>query len=215
MGIDYIKNERRDFSNEQLLENNTPNTPFLIFKTWFEEAISNNILDANAMVLSTINEQQKPTSRVVLMRDFSELGISFYTNYNSEKAKNISLNPNIALNFFWPIINKQIRIEGKAEKLDIKTSEEYFKSRPTSSKLGAWSSPQSNLIENREVLEKNFKKYQTIFLNQEISKPDFWGGFLIRPIYFEFWLGRDNRLHDRLIYKLENQNSWIKLRLAP
>ncbi len=211
-GEEYIKHNRRDFYSSALNEYDLPDDPYSVFKSWFDEAASADILDANAMVIST-SVDNMPESRVVLLRDFSEDGLIFYTNYTSDKSKAIIKNPNVSANFFWAKTNKQIRVQGQAKKVSEEQSDAYFRSRPYESKIGAWASDQSNVIENRTVLEDALtnlkKKYPT-----EVPRPKHWGGFIIEPTYFEFWLGKPSRLHDRIVYKKEN-STWVKHRLAP
>ncbi len=215
MGIDYyIKNERRDFSKDGLNEGHLPETPHELFAYWFEEALKAKILDANALVLSSVSALNKPHSRVVLMRNFTEEGIIFYSNYESQKAKDFEQNPNVCANFFWADTDKQVRIEGVVSKIDVKISEEYYNSRPRTSQIGAWASPQSQVIEGRDLLEENFKTLSASYEGKTIPKPANWGGFIIQPNYFEFWLGRPSRLHDRIIFEQQG-NTWKKYRLAP
>ncbi len=217
MSIDYyIKNERRDFSIQALDEKNLPDTPEHIFAEWFREAMEKKITDANAMVLSTVGKNMQPTSRVVLMRNFTEHGIMFYTNYLSNKAKQMEENPNVCLNFFWPQIDKQVRIEGVVEKISEQESMEYFNTRPTESKLGAWASEQSVFIESRLALEYKLTEVEKRFKDMPIPKPKHWGGYVVKIKLFEFWLGRPARLHDRIIFEKNSQtNTWKKYRLQP
>lgn len=215
MGIDYyLHSNRRDFSKEGLMEEHLPQDPKILFAHWFQEALDASILDANAMTLSTVSEANKPSSRVVLMREFSDRGLIFYSNYKSEKAQELEKNPWASVNFFWASLDRQVRIEGKVTRLDQASSERYFQSRPRESQLGAWASSQSNILKNRADLEKAFHNYEQKFEGQTIPKPDYWGGYIIDPLRFEFWLGRPNRLHDRIVYDLINQ-AWNIYRLAP
>lgn len=215
MAIDYyIKNERRDFSLNELMEKDLPDNPRDLFMHWFQEVLDKQLMDANAMVLSTVSEQGFPSSRVVLMRDFTLQGITFYTHYNSEKGKHLSQNPRVALNFYWPTLDKQVRIEGRVSQISTADSDQYFQSRPRESQIGAWASSQSRKIDHREALEKTFQEAETKYLGQEVPRPETWGGYLVHCHRFEFWLGRPKRLHDRIVYTQEGE-SWIVSRLAP
>lgn len=215
MAIDYyIKNERRDFSIEGLNEGNLPQTPHELFAHWFKEALDQKIVDANAMVLSTVSKDQKPKARVVLMREFTNEGIIFYSNYQSQKAKDIEYNKYVSINFFWAAIDKQVRVEGWAEPISQDHSIDYFNSRPKTSQIGAWVSEQSQIIKDRLVLEDAFTRLSKIYENKTVPKPPHWGGYIIHPERFEFWLGRPSRLHDRVVYELSN-STWKTHRLAP
>jgi pyridoxamine 5'-phosphate oxidase len=167
------------------------------------------------MVLSTINNHNFPSSRVVLLKDIKADGFSFFTNYNSQKAQDILSNNKASLLFFWPELQRQVRIEGLIEKLTVIDSDEYFASRPRGSQVGAWSSPQSSIINDRQVLETAVSQTEQRFSSsKDIPRPDFWGGYLLKPIRFEFWQGRSSRLHDRVLYLKEN-SVWAIKRLAP
>lgn len=208
-----IADIRKDYTLKTLDEADVSANPFQQFETWWNEAISSDIDEANAMSLSTINHLNKPTSRTVLLKGFDEEGFSFFTNYNSSKGHQIEKNTNVALCFFWKELQRQIRIEGVAKKLTDKENDDYFNSRPLGSRIGAWASPQSEVIKNRTVLEENEKKIQQEF-GDNIKRPDHWGGYKVIPNYFEFWQGRASRLHDRIAFTLEN-NNWKIVRLAP
>lgn len=188
--------------------------PILQFERWYNEAFSSKVMEANAMTLSTVDKENKPHSRVVLLRDVNENGFVFFTNYNSAKGHELMHNPNAALLFFWPELERQIRIEGKVEKLDNKRSDEYFNSRPKESRIGAWASPQSREIENRQALEKIVADKKEFFDQNILDRPGFWGGYILKPGSIEFWQGRPSRLHDRIKY-LKNGSDWKILRLAP
>ncbi len=214
MGKD-LKNYRRNYIKGELLESNVPKDPIEIFKNWFEEIeVVKDGSEANAMTLSTIGTDGFPRSRVVLLKEFGEEGLIFFTNYNSSKGISLQKNPNCCISFFWPSLERQVIIKGIAEKYSEKKSEEYFRSRPRGSQLGAWASSQSSEIASREILEKCLRELEVRFLDKEIPKPDYWGGFLVKPLSFEFWQGRENRLHDRLLLS-KNQDDWEMKRLAP
>ncbi len=187
--------------------------PHRQFESWFYEARQNkNISEANAMVLSTATKDGQPSSRVVLLKDFKEYGFIFFTNYNSRKGKEIEINPKACINFWWSALERQIRIEGGIEKIPEKESDDYFYSRPPGSQAGAVTSPQSEIIENREWLEQEFHNIQ---LQGKTKRPDHWGGYILHPSKFEFWQGRSNRLHDRLLYTRKEEKGWEIKRLAP
>src|SRR5690606_3604393 len=189
--------------------------PLEQFSKWFQEALKSEVIEPTAMVLSTVSERGFPSSRVVLLKDIRKNGLSFFTNYTSKKAKEIIHNPSVSILFFWPELQRQIRIEGQVEKLPAADSDEYFASRPRNSQIGAIASPQSQVIKDRQVLENQVNILIEKFKEgQNIPRPNFWGGFLVKPIRYEFWQGRSSRLHDRIIYEMEN-NNWIIKRIAP
>jgi pyridoxamine 5'-phosphate oxidase len=203
--LDYQKNQGLDLSN--LIKN-----PFEQFQHWFDFAVDVDAFYANAMALSTVHDN-KPSSRVVLLKEMDEKGFVFFTNYTSAKSKEIDENKNAALLFFWKELERQIRIEGVLEKVSEENSNEYFRTRPRDSQIGAWASPQSTTI-TRAELEKRVEEFTTKFEGQEVPRPDFWGGFRLVPTRFEFWQGRAGRLHDRFVY--ENKNGvWEIGQVAP
>ena len=207
---------RKSYEKSELLENSIPEDPINLFQKWFYEVEAmNSVSEINAMTVSTIGLDKFPKSRVVLLKKFNEEGFVFYTNYDSEKGKALLQNPNVCLSFFWPVAERQIIIKGIAEKTPDVISDNYFASRPDGSKLGAIVSPQSNIIPNREFLENKLKELENSFEGKEIPRPKNWGGFLVRPVSVEFWQGRPNRLHDRIIYTVLNDLSWKIQRLAP
>jgi len=209
-----LRDIRTNYEKFELLESGINPNPFKQLRLWLEEAISGNESEPSAMVLSTIDAQGFPESRVVLLKELKDDGLVFYTNYHSKKGRQIDENQHVSVVFFWPGMERQVRIKGKAEKLNEAESVDYFMSRPADSQLGAWASPQSQIIESREVLDQNYNHYQVHFKNRKMEKPPHWGGFLICPEYFEFWQGRSNRLHDRLEY-LPTPGGWKIQRLAP
>ncbi len=209
-----IKNLRLNYKKSTIDFKNLAKNPIQYFMNWFEDALKVSKQEANACVLSSVSSDNYPSSRVVLLKGINENGFTFFTNYKSSKAKDIDANPNVALNFYWPELERQVRIEGIAKKIMINDSDTYFKSRPRESQMGAWLSDQSkvigldyNFIETLNSLESKFK-------DKEVERPLHWGGYCIEPIKIEFWQGRPSRLHDRLEYKRED-GKWIYKRLAP
>lgn len=209
-----LRDIRTNYQKFELNEETVNNDPILQLTAWLNDAIENQKADPTAMILSTIDREGNPESRVVLLKELKAEGLIFFTNYDSKKGQQIIINPDVSVVFFWPELERQVRIKGKAEKISEEDSESYFLSRPLDSQLGAWASPQSQVIESRQVLDNNYAHFKQHFENQEIMKPPHWGGFIIRPEYFEFWQGRSNRLHDRLEY-VPAENSWQIRRLAP
>jgi len=209
-----LRDIRTNYQKDELTENSILSNPFKQFSVWLNDAIKEKIHEPTAMVLSTIDFKGFPESRVVLLKELSADGFIFFSNYNSKKGQQISVNPHVSIVFFWPEAERQVRIKGIVEKIPEQNSEAYFLSRPLDSQLGAWASPQSQVIENRNVLDEKYRYYQEYFQTHEIEKPPYWGGFLIRPEYFEFWQGRPNRLHDRLEFNLSG-DQWVIRRLAP
>lgn len=211
----HISKLREDFMKGELSENNLLKTPDLQFEHWMKDAIEAKVNEVHACNLATVNTDNKPSARIVYLREFSNNEFYFYTNYDSRKANNISENPNVCLTFFWPELERQIRIEGViTKKAETEKSDSYFNARPLDSKIGAWSSPQSRVLKNREELNSFIEANKEKFKGQEIPRPDFWGGYIIKATYYEFWQGRKNRLHDRIAFTLEN-NHWKIERLAP
>jgi pyridoxamine 5'-phosphate oxidase len=211
-----IGNYRKSYEKSELLENNIPEDPINLFNRWFHEVEDFGGMDeVNAMTVATFGLDGFPKSRVVLLKQFTYEGFIFYTNYNSEKGRAIDLNSNVCLSFFWPSLERQVIIKGVAEKISKNLSDGYFESRPTGSKLGAIVSNQSEIIASRTILEDGLKQLEKDFEEKEIPRPEYWGGYLVRPIEVEFWQGRPNRLHDRIRYHLQEDYSWKIDRLAP
>ena len=210
--MENIENLRKDYSIAQLNEENVNPDPFAQFEKWFNEALNAELPEPNAMAVATCSDD-KPSVRIVLLKGFTDRGFIFYTNYNSHKGKSLQNNPNVALTFFWPELQRQIRIEGKAEKISQEKSTEYFHSRPRKSQLGALASPQSQII-TREELQENYDNAEKEYDEKEVHKPEDWGGFLVVPETFEFWQGRRSRLHDRIFFR-KDTGFWHFVRLAP
>lgn len=206
---------REDYSKYTLNEADVLDDPVAQFQRWFEEAVHAEVTEPNAMVLSTISEDGYPSSRVVLLKDIKSSGFSFFTNYHSKKGQSMSARKQVSLLFFWPELQRQVRIEGWVEKLPSEDSDEYFASRPRGSRIGAIASPQSQVIEDRAVLEQRVNALNAAYENEDsFPRPAFWGGYQVRPMRMEFWQGRSSRLHDRIEYNFEDGN-WRRQRLAP
>ena len=189
--------------------------PIILFKEWFDEANKSEINDANAFALGTIDNKGYPSTRIVLLKDFDNDGFVFYTNLNSDKSKAIKNNSNVSMCFHWKSLSRQLRVLGSAFQVNDKDADEYFQSRPHDSKIGAWASDQSSILEKRDDLYDSIKKYENKFLDEKkISRPDHWSGWKIKPIEFEFWLDGENRIHERLKYYKKN-NDWKKILLSP
>ena len=209
-----IAHLRQDYQLQSLSEKDVNPHPLGQFTSWWKEALQAEIIEANAMMLATASADGLPSARVVLLKDYNDNGFVFYTNYNSFKAQQLQENPRATLLFFWKELERQVRITGLVEKVTDAESDAYFLSRPEGSRIGAWASPQSRVIEGREWLEKRVKEMeQSTALIQQ--RPPHWGGFRVKPVIIEFWQGRSSRLHDRIQYTLQEQGGWLIERLAP
>jgi pyridoxamine 5'-phosphate oxidase len=210
-----ISDLRKEYSRATLDTSNVLSDPIKQFEKWFDEAVQAGISEPNAMHLATVNEQGKPSSRIVLLKGLEKNGFVFYTNYQSKKGKELEANPACATTFFWPDIERQVRIEGIAGRVDNGTSDTYFQSRPRGSQIGAWASPQSSVIENRTILEERATQIEKKFENLKVlPRPHQWGGYRIDPLLIEFWQGRGSRLHDRIQFT-KIDGVWKINRLAP
>lgn len=209
-----IKKLREDFVKGKLSEKDIKKDPFVQFEKWLGEAVKAKVAEVQAATLSTVSKDGKPSSRIVYLREFEEGKFWIYGNYNSRKAKQMAANPHVSLNFFWPDLQRQIRIEGKVTKCSAAYSDNYFYNRPYESKLGAWASDQSSEIKNRSELEAAVEKFRMKFKDKEIPRPAFWGGWILTAGYYEFWQGRKSRLHDRIAFK-KVKGKWKLIRLAP
>jgi len=205
---------RKDYTLKSLDLSNIADNPLTQFKVWFQEALTASTLETNAMTLATVNKENKPAARIVLLKGVDH-GFLFFTNYESDKGQEIAANPYAALTFFWPELERQVRVEGHVEKITEAESDEYFFSRPEGSQIGAWTSPQSNVIPDREFLEKRLETMEQQFKSEKIMRPPHWGGYRVIPKSVEFWQGRRSRLHDRLKYELGETGQWQISRLAP
>jgi len=208
-----IKHLREDFNKHKLNFNNLPEHPVSLFSKWMEQALEKND-EANAFVLSTVSDKNTPSSRVLLLRDFDTKGFTFFTNYKSIKANDIENNNNVALNFYWPKFQRQVRIVGLAEKISDLDSDKYFISRPRESQIGAWVSQQSSVIPLDTDFENNMVNMESKFKGKKVERPLNWGGYKVMPKSVEFWQGRPSRLHDRVKYTI-SKNNWKLDRLAP
>ena len=209
-----IKNLRLNYKKSTIDFNNSPENPIQYFMNWFEDALKVNNQEANACVLSTISSDNYPSSRVVLLKEVNKNGFTFFTNYKSSKAKDIDANQNVALNFYWPELERQVRILGVAKKISINDSDTYFESRPRDSQMGAWLSDQSKIIGLDYNFMDTLNSLESKFKDKPVERPLHWGGYCIDPVKVEFWQGRPSRLHHRLVY-LINGDKWNKNRLAP
>ncbi len=207
---------REDYPSEKLETHGLESDPFRQFDLWFKEALEAGVREPNAMTLATSTPDGKPSARIVLLKDYGEPGFTFFTNYESRKGAELAANPHAALVFLWLDLHRQVRIEGKVEKLERERSEVYFQSRPRGSQLGAWASPQSSVLADKILLEEKVAELEQQFEGVEkLPLPPFWGGYLLRPSVIEFWQGQPSRLHDRFLYSLKADKAWAIERLAP
>ena len=205
---------RSSFKYIPLDEKNVRKNPFDQFKTWIEDAFASKAGEPNAMTLATIGKNGFPDARVVLLRGADRKGFSFFTNYKSAKGRELS-NGKACLNFFWIELSRQVRITGKVKKLSARESDAYFNSRPRESQLSAWASSQSEVVAGREVLEKKYLMMEKKFQNKKVPRPSYWGGYVVSPVSIEFWQGKQNRLHDRILYTKTKTGKWKIERLSP
>lgn len=210
-----LKDMRVSYQHAQLMESDCAPHPFDQFKQWFNEALAADELEANAMALATANKEGIVSNRIVLLKEITEEGFVFYTNFESDKANNIASNPNAALLFWYRANQRQIRLEGAVKKYDRTLAEAYFHSRPIDSQIGACVSPQSSVIESRKFLDDKFEVFAQTYADKEIPMPDNWGGYILVPNKIEFWQGRMSRLHDRIRYQKTEDGTWKMERLAP
>ena len=210
-----IADIRKEYKLQTLSENDVQKDPISQFDKWWQEAVRAGIDEVNAMTLATASADGMPDARIVLLKGFDTKGFSFFTNYNSSKGHQLLENPRAALVFFWKELERQVRISGLVSLVSEKVSNEYFNSRPEGSRLGAWASPQSEVIENRQWLEENENKLREEWAGNSVTRPPHWGGYLIKPVRMEFWQGRPGRLHDRILFSLQETGHWKIQRLAP
>lgn len=205
---------RTEYKYAELTKSSIDKNPLKQFEHWLNDALNAKVNEPTAMSVATFGDDGFPDTRIVLLKDFNENGMTFFTNYNSNKGNSIAKNPAVGLHFFWPELERQIRISGFAIKTTDKISDSYFNSRPVLSQIAAVVSNQSSKIPSREFLQASFESFKNDFSNEIIKRPKNWGGFLVTPVKFEFWQGRESRLHDRILYEMEN-NNWLISRLAP
>jgi pyridoxamine 5'-phosphate oxidase len=210
-----IADLRKDYSTHSLLENEALADPIDQFSLWWQQVLESKVDEANAMTLATASSDGVPSARIVLLKGFDKRGFIFYTNYESFKAMQLEENPKACLVFFWKELERQVRVIGLVKKVSAEESDEYFYSRPVGSRIGAWTSPQSQVITSRDWLDNRYLQVAGEFNTKEIKRPEHWGGYLVQPVVIEFWQGRPSRLHDRLQYTLEENGSWKIERLAP
>ena len=214
MNANDLADIRRDYSLRELSEETVDRDPFAQFSTWLEDAINSGGPEPTAMNVATIGLDGQPSSRVVLLKNFDSNGFVFFTNYESRKGKELEANPSYTLHFFWPELERQVNIRGVATRTSIEESEAYFRSRPFESRIGAWASQQSTVIESRDELKRKADELREKYSDGDVLLPPFWGGFRVRSERFEFWQGRPSRLHDRICYELVD-NNWLISRLSP
>ncbi len=207
---------RKSYERDALDENGIASDPLYQFTTWYDEAVAAGLPEPEAMTLSTATQEGRPSARIVLLRGYDERGFCFFSNYASQKGRELAANPYAAVTFHWVELERQVRIAGRVEKVSASESDAYFKSRPAQSRIGAWSSPQSEVIASRDTLEQFVKEYQERYPEESaIPRPEHWGGYRVIPERIEFWQGRPSRLHDRLRFSRVEQGTWTLERLAP
>jgi pyridoxamine 5'-phosphate oxidase len=209
-----INNLRREYNLNKLSEETVDKNPFKQFGNWFKDVLRKRLIEPNAMILATVDAKVNPSVRVVLLKDFNNDGFTFFTNYSSRKGESLAENSNASLLFFWAELERQVRVEGKIKKISRRKSQQYFNTRPLPSRLAAWASEQSKIIPDRGYLEARLRIFSHHFKGKKIPVPPDWGGYILVPNYFEFWQGRENRLHDRICFR-KSKKGWKIFRLAP
>jgi pyridoxamine 5'-phosphate oxidase len=213
--LDHVARLREEYTRAGLKESDTDPNPIEQFRAWFDEALAANLHEPNAMTLATATPEGRPSARVVLLKGFDERGFVFYTNYEGRKSGELEANPRCALDFYWGELERQVRIEGRAVRIPDEESDAYFAGRPRGSQLGAWVSEQSRPVADRGVLERRLRELEAEYEGREVPRPPFWGGYRVEPEVIEFWQGRENRLHDRLVYRRSGNGGWRRERLQP
>ena len=213
--MESIADIRKDYMLQTLLEQDMAPDPYQQFGRWWADALKSDISEVNAMTLATASLQGIPDARIVLLKEYTEKGFVFFTNYESDKGVQLKENPNACLVFFWKELERQVRVTGSVEKISAEDSDAYFYSRPVESRVGAWASPQSSVIAGRHIIEENVIKLKQEFEGKPVTRPPHWGGYIVMPHAIEFWQGRPSRLHDRFQYKIQNGGGWSLNRLAP
>lgn len=211
----YLAHLRTEYRQATLDLPDVAADPTVQFEVWFQQATETVGPDANAMHLATASAAGRPSGRMVLLKGFDHRGLVFFTNYDSRKGQQLGVNPHAALTFFWSPLERQVRIEGLVERVSAAESDAYFDTRPEGARIGAWASPQSRLIASRDELEQRVRDAASQFAHSSIPRPAHWGGYRLRPVLFEFWQGRESRLHDRIVYELGDDGTWALSRLAP
>ena len=212
--MDHLARLRKEYTSAGLTESAADPDPIAQFRRWFDAALAADLHEPNAMTLATATPEGRPSARIVLLKGFDERGFVFYTSYEGRKSEEIEANPRCALVFYWGELERQVRVEGRISRIPEEESDEYFGSRPRGSQLGAWASEQSRPVEGRAVLEERLRNLEAEYEGREIFRPPFWGGYRVEPEVIEFWQGRENRLHDRLVYR-RSGGSWSRVRLQP
>lgn len=210
-----IQQIRQEYDSQPFKKEDLKEDPFEMFEVWMQEALEKAVLEANAFCLATVGKEGKPSSRTLLLKEFSSEGFIFYSNYESRKAKQIEENPHGSMTFFWKELARQVVLEGVIAKTSPEISNAYFKIRTRESQIGAWASRQDQILDSREVLEEKFERAKEQFEGKEVERPSFWGGYCLQPFRIEFWQGRKNRLHDRFLYQLNPEGKWEITRLSP
>jgi len=210
-----IADIRTDYQLAALDESTVGDDPILFFTRWFIECQKADVDEVNAMTLATVDSENRADARIVLLKGLEEGQFIFFTNYNSAKGKDIANNPNVCLVFFWKELERQVRIHGTATRIPAKDSDEYFHSRPEASQVGAWASPQSQTIPDRDILQRNYNRYEQEYAGKKVPRPEHWGGYAVKPASIEFWQGRSSRMHDRILFTTDKNGQWTKSRLAP
>ena len=210
-----MSDTQKDYGSEELDEKTVDRDPIRQFQDWHNDAVAENLILPEAMTLATSTREGRPSARMLLLKQVDDQGFVFYTNYRSEKARDLDENPFASMLFYWPQLERQVRVEGSVTRVSEQESDEYFRTRPRDSQIGALASPQSEVIESREMLEQRFRELEELYRDAPIERPSHWGGYRLRPERIEFWKGRLGRLHDRILYELEADGSWTIKRLAP
>ena len=213
--MDRLARLRQEYTRAGLRESDASSDPLVQFRRWFDEALTADLHEPNAMTLATATTDGRPSARVVLLKGFDERGFVFYTNYEGRKSGELEANPYCALVFYWGELERQVRVEGRGSRVPEGESDEYFRVRPRGSRLGAWASEQSRPVADREKLEVRLRGLEAEYEGREVPRPPFWGGYRVEPEVIEFWQGRENRLHDRLVYRRLGREGWRRERLQP
>lgn len=211
----HIAKIRADYTRDSLGEEQVGDDPVAFFRKWFQEAEAAGVSEVNAMTLATVDASSRPSARIVLLKGLEDDSFVFFTNYDSSKGEQMAAQPDVALLFFWKELERQVRVEGRVEKIPAADSETYFHSRPKGSQISALASPQSQVIAGREILEDKVKQLEQQYASGEVPRPEHWGGYRVIPTRIEFWQGRHNRLHDRIVFTGSRNNGWTRQRLAP